>query len=84
VTYLVPPRREQTRGEAGALFSDPQAPTPIPGPRLGLPDGEPRPYLFPTLTTLSSLCFPFSTWTTLTSLRPSPFGVKEKVPRTPV
>ena len=41
-------------------------------------------YLFPTLTTLSSLCFPFSIWTTLTSLRPSPFGVNEKVPSTPL
>ena len=41
-------------------------------------------YFGPTLTILRSLGLPFSIWTTLTSLRPSPFGVKEKVPRTPL
>jgi hypothetical protein len=81
VAYLVPPQGES---EPGAVFSDSQAPTLIPGPGLGLPDAAPRAYLFPTLTTLRSLCFPFSIWTTLTSLKPSPPGVKEKVPRTPV
>ena len=40
-------------------------------------------YFVSTLTDLSSLGFPCSIWTTLTSWRPSPFGVKEKVPRTP-
>ena len=41
-------------------------------------------YFAPTLTTFNSLGLPFSIWTTLTSDRPSPLGVKQKVPRTPL
>ena len=41
-------------------------------------------YRVPRLMIFRSFGWPFSIWTMLTSLRPSPFGVKEKVPWAPL